>query len=356
MKCLIGVVLALGMVLVGCSPPASTPIDAGSDAVADASAADGGPTWDVVLEHLDGALLSMWGTSKTDVWSVGGPRGNQGFDSLVIHFDGAKWTRLRPGGTETFWWVHGSSANDVWMVGEQGRTTHWDGAAFKELPRITTATLFGVWSASPTDAWAVGGTPEGAAGSPNDVLLHWDGTTWSPSPFPQALGRTLFKVWGTSSENLYAVGEAGTIWHRVGTTWTLESNPPLAHGTLLTVHGCSANEVYAVGGRDVLRSDGKKWSRVDLTLLNDVNGVSCAKPGEAVIVGFGGLKWRLVAGEWVDDFGTKPYADLHGAWSDPSGAYFGVGGDFISRSKANASREGIIGRYGRDTVPSTLMP
>ena len=36
-------------------------------------------------------------------------------------------------------------------------------------------------------------------------------------------------------------------------------------GTLLTVNGCGPNEVYAVGGRDVLRSDGATWTRLDVS-------------------------------------------------------------------------------------------
>jgi hypothetical protein len=324
------------------------------DAPADAGSPDaGGPEWKVVLEHLDGTLLSIWGTSPNDVYSVGGPRGNAGFETLVVHFDGSAWKRLAPGGTETYWWVSGSSPTDVWMVGEKGRITHYDGTSFVEHASGTGVTLFGAWAASPTDAWAVGGTPEDATAE-TGVLLHFDGTSWSPSPLPEKLGRTYFKVWGTSSENLYIVGEAGVVWHRVGATWSLESKPPLAHGTLLTVFGCSKSEVYAVGGRDLLFSDGTSWSRLDVTLLNDINGVSCGAPGEVVVVGGGGLKLRRVAGQWQSDFGTVPYADLHGSWVDSSGALWAAGGNFIGNPIPNVSREGVVARYARGDIPSTL--
>lgn len=319
----------------------------------DASPVDAGPSWKVVVEHLDSTLLSIWGTSATDVWAVGGPRGN-GFDTLVLHFDGAVWHQLEPGGMDTYWWVYGTGPSDVWMVGESGRITHYDGSAFKEYPRVTTATLFGVWAASPTDAWAVGGTPEGGTAAPNDLLFHWDGAAWTPSPLPKALGRTLFKVWGTGSDNLYIVGEAGTVWHRVGATWTQETAP--AHGTLLTVFGCSASEVYAVGGRDVLLSNGAAWSAVNVTLVNDVSGVSCAAPGQVVIVGSGGAKQRLVMGAWQDDFGTVPYTDLHGAWADASGGYWAVGGNFVAGAQPGVSRQGVIAYYGAGTVPGKVAP
>ncbi len=322
---------ALALLLLGCSsePPAPAPA----------------PRW-TTMRELDRVVLSVWGTSERDVFAVGGALGN-GKPALAMHYDGAEWRELPPAGTETFWWVNGTSSTDVWMVGTNGSIAHWDGKAFELHSSGTTATLWGVWAFAPNDAWAVGGTPGGAAG-PDDVVLHYDGRRWRPEPLPDApLGRSLFKVWGTSSSDLYVVGEAGTIWHRRGTAWTLESKTPLATGTLFTVHGCSATEVYAVGGNDVLRSDGTAWSRVSVDLSSQVNGVSCAN-GAVAIVGFGGSKQRLVAGKWVDEFALEPFVDLHAVWGDPqSGAFFAAGGDWLSAPSPGRARKGVIARYGR---------
>jgi hypothetical protein len=312
----------------------------------------GPPAWHVVFQGLEPALLCVWGTAANDVFTVGGPRGN-GTPSAFLHYDGRGWKELAPGGSETFWWTHGTSNRDVWLVGENGRIAHWNGATFVEHTSGTTATLYGVWAAAPNDVWAVGGTPEGGPSQPNDVVLHFDGGSWSPSPPPQALGRAFFKVWGASADNLYVVGEAATIWHRTGSTWALESNP--AKTNLTTVAGCSPSEVYAVGGRSVLRSDGATWTGVDVALSNDVSGVACASPGNVVIVGSGGLKQRMVAGQWQDDFGAQPYnTELHAAWADAKGAYWAVGGDYITQPQPGANRNGVIAYYGV-TVPSASI-
>ena len=303
------------------------------------------PSWHVVLGNLQGTLLCVWGTAPDDVFTVGGPLGN-GSPTVALHYDGTAWTDLAPGGTETFWWAHGTSGHDVWTVGERGRIAHYDGAKFTEFVSGTTATLFGVWAASPTDVWAVGGTPGAGTGSPNDIALHFDGSAWTPAGPPQALGVAFFKVWGSAPDNLYVVGESGTVWHRRGTTWTLESSPPIAMGTLLTVNGCGPDEVYAVGGRDILRSDGTTWTRLDVTLDNDVNGISCGAPGRVVVVGGGGLKERLSNGVWQDDFQQEPHQDLHGAWADPAGGYWGAGGDFVSGPVDGGARAGVLAYYG----------
>ena len=316
-----------------------------------------GAAWRTVLDgmDLDGVALSVWGTSPTDVYAVGGPLGNSGYESLVVHYDGTTWSQLAPGGAQTYWWVSGSSPTDVWMVGEEGRISHWNGSTFEEHASGTTATIWGVWAASPDEAWAVGGTPNGGTNAANDIVLRWDGAAWTPEPLPGApLGVSLFKVWGTASDNLYVVGEKGTIWHRQGATWSLESDPGLTQGRLFTVTGCSAAEVYAVGGSAVLRSEGQGFVKVDVALTNLVNGVACGPSGSVAIVGGGGLKQRLVDGVWVDEFMIMPYDDLHATWTDGAGAFWAVGGDFFSTPTAGEKRRGIVARFGEGTVASAI--
>jgi hypothetical protein len=343
----------------GC-PDDGTTVTGGAGGGAGGSGTGGGssePAWQAVFDQgaLDRALLSIWGTSSKSVYAVGGPLKSSGFDALALHFDGSKWKDLAPGGTDSFWWVYGTSDDDVWMTGENGRITHYDGATFEEYDSGTTATLWGLVAFAPDDAWAVGGIP--GTGGPDDVVLRWDGVSWTPVTLPGApLGRTHFKVWGTSSDDLFVVGEAGLIWHKVGADWFIESDPPIASGNLLTVHGCSATEVYAVGGRDLLQYDGSVWTKVDKSFGNDVNGVFCAEPAGAALslVGMGGLKQREVDGTWNDDFTKPPHGDLHATWIDDTGAVWAAGGDFISSPKAGQPRNGIVARYGPGKVSSTL--
>jgi hypothetical protein len=172
---------------------------------------------------------------------------------------------------------------------------------------------------------------------------------------PEQLGVSFYKVWGSSADELYIVGEQGTIWHKVGANWTNESG--VATSTLFTVFGCSAGEIYAVGGFDVLKSGGDgSWVEQDVSLNSGVNGVSCAAPGAAVIVGGGGLKQRLVDGAWVDEFTEPPYDDLHGSWAQGDGVFWAVGGDFLSSPTPNAPRDGIVARYGPGRIADSITP
>lgn len=343
------------------TPVDQAPVDSGTDGGAQGE-------WRVVLDNLDGALLSIWGSNEKDIWTVGGSLGNGG-DALVLRFDGTGWRHEKPGGKETYWWVHGSSANDVWLVGEKGRTTHWDGTKLEEKTSGTTGTLFGVFAIAPNDAWAVGGTPEDPA-QPKDVVLHWDGNAWTPEKLPEATNVALFKVWAASKDDIYVVGDLGVIWHRKNGTWTREAKD-LAQGRLTTVNGCDATHLFAVGARNLLTGDGATWTKPQLpadvltagVIPNDVNGVACAPSGardrgfgNVVVVGGGSLKLRLVNGTWKTDFGSPPLVDLHGSWIDPTGAMWGVGGNFNGSAKAGASRGGVVARFADDTVGTTVSP
>jgi hypothetical protein len=306
------------------------------------------PTWHTVLEppDLDRVALSVWGASKSEVFVVGGPLGNTPRTAMAMFYDGATWDDLNPGGDDTFWWVHGTSASDVWMVGENGRITHWNGSEFTPHTSNLTSTIWGVYAFSSNDVYAVSGSPNGGVMEPNDIVLHYDGNAWLPETLPgMPLGRSLFKVWGPSPTEIYVVGEQGTIWHKSGGTWTDETGA--TDKRLFTVWGCSADEVYAVGEGAVLLSNGDgNWALQAVDNNAHINGVSCAAPGEVVLAGDAGLKQRLVDGVWIDEFTERPFDGLHAAWAAGDGEFWVVGGDFIGKATPNAPRDGVVARYG----------
>ena len=88
--------------------------------------------------------------------------------------DGWCWSTPSPQGN-TLHSVSGSSASDVWAVGELGATVHWDGHSWTQIPSGVQEELNGVWSTGASDAWAVGAKM---------TILHWDGVSWSPVSVP----------------------------------------------------------------------------------------------------------------------------------------------------------------------------
>ena len=80
----------------------------------------------------------------------------------------------------------------------------------------TTKTLNSIWGSSGNDVFAVG---EGG------TILHYNGSAWSP----MASGTTenLKGIWGSSGSDVFAVGANGVILHYNGSAWS-----PMTSGTI----------------------------------------------------------------------------------------------------------------------------
>lgn len=311
--------------LLGCSSPSEPPSP---------------PHWQVVSE-LDRVALTVHVAAPGDVWIGGGGLGT-GPGALLLHGDGAHLTEVTTGRSETLWWIGGSARDDLWAVGERGLALHGDGTTWTAVDTGTTATLFGVWARSKTDAWAVGGSPNGAG--PTDVLLHWDGTRWSPIA-PPTKGASFFKVWG--GDDVIVVG-VGVALRGGGSTWT---EIPVPNKTsLFTVAGGSSG-IYAVGGgpATLLRLKGTSFESLPLpdTASGILSGVSVAGDGSLFIVGERAQRYRRsVDGTFHDDSQTLELAgiDLHATAATSDGA-LAVGGNYMALTRPGTKARGVILRY-----------
>src|SRR5258705_4385743 len=73
---------------------------------------------------------------------------------------------------------------------------------WSSVPSGTTEILFGIWGTSASDVWAVGN---------NGTILRYSGTSWSS--VSSGTTQLLVGVCGTSASNVLAVGWHGTIVH-----------------------------------------------------------------------------------------------------------------------------------------------
>ncbi|WP_304043056.1 hypothetical protein [Ignavibacterium album] len=129
-------------------------------------------------------------------------------------------------GSSTLYDVAIIDENDIWAVGEiniadssiNGYTTynavHWDGTKW-ELKKIGGQggwACHTVFAFSASDIWFEGN-------------IHWNGSTYTAHMngwplMPNGDGWQVNKMWGSSSEDLYAVGNNGNIAHWDGRKWT----------------------------------------------------------------------------------------------------------------------------------------
>ncbi len=101
--------------------------------------------------------------------------------------------------------------------------------------------LTGVWGSSSNDIFAVG---------MNNTILHYDGNFWSPMAPPEHILPTHYMdVWGSSSDDVYAVTFSGIIAHYDGNKWSVASHE---EGRLQGIWGSSATDVFAVGDEGLI--------------------------------------------------------------------------------------------------------
>ena len=304
------------LLMAACSSESDQPVESAS--------------WQLVFEDLPGALLSIWGTSERDVWSVGGDPGD-GTGPLVLHFDGRRWERRATGITGDLWWVYGFADGPVYMGGKDGAILRYADGAFERMDTPGSNTVFGLWGEAADDMWAVGGqgaTPSGG------FAWRYDGTRWHEADgVPDALesSATLFKVWGASADDVWLVGTDGALAHYDGTAFEQDSAP--GGHTLFTVHG-DRERAYAVGGDVsgvVLENDGSGWEDVTPGETPQLSGV-CAGANTAYAAGIGGTLYRREDSGWQRvEHGLKILEDLHSVWIDPKGGVWSVGGQVLSQ-------------------------
>ena len=274
--------------------------------------------WDgeKIVQPLAGVWGPMWGTGPSDMW----------IDS--IHWDGQTATDyatngLNYGPTALF----GLSATDVWAIAQAGRIVHFDAS------KTWNEVVAGADAASSAPGglangiWQVGAKALWITGLYNQIYLY-DGGALVPIPntgVPPSDG--LLGVWGSTTNDLWAVGKNGAILHGDGTGWTRVASP--ATNTLRAVSGSAADDVWAVGDAGtILHWNGVGWSAAVSNTSADLLAV-WATVGYVVAVGANGTILANAGSVGSSGFVAQPSgatATLSGVWGrSPTDVYVADG-------------------------------
>jgi hypothetical protein len=226
---------------------------------------------------LSSTLKGVSADSAADAWAVGGYSTATGGGTLVLHWTGTNWTKLRspaPSGA-------------------------------------TSVALSGVSAVSPTDVWTAGYYGN-SSGGPIPLIERWNGTGWKPVTAPLPSGATegaLQGVSAVSATDTWAAGFAYTnngndlaavLEHCNGKTCTLlASHLPTGavDATLSGVSAVSATDAWAVGSY-------QNTSGVDEPLVLHCSGKTCmhvtsTAPSGATITNLSGVSAVSATGAWA---------------------------------------------------------
>ncbi|MDP6944888.1 MAG: hypothetical protein QF464_12120, partial [Myxococcota bacterium] len=168
-----------------------------------------GAVWTLVETPTEQKLWGVWGSTMDDLWAVGGDAfASDDLRAVILRWDGTSWTEmdapdpLAVGDLYAWFKVWGSSASDVYIVGQRGAVLHWDGDALTELDVGVDDDLIAVWGTGPDRVAVVGGRNNG-------VAARWNGTDWvsaTLAPMPGLNG-----IWMREPDRIHVGGNLGSI-------------------------------------------------------------------------------------------------------------------------------------------------
>jgi cysteine-rich repeat protein len=177
----------------------------------------------------------------------------------------------------------------------------------------------GVWGSSYNDVWAVGGYGK---------IQHWNGNAWNTDPFGS--NEYLTSVWGSSQNDVWAVGgvwsdyddaEQALVLHYDGSTWSTQLPAQLTR--LNDVWGGSSLSVWAVGNDGmVLWYDGIGW-RPQHTGINSslrgVHGLSnqylWAVGADGVTLIYNSIRWESIPSGTTNQLNDVWAASSQDVWA-----------------------------------------
>lgn len=254
-------------------------------------------------------VFASWGTSASDLWAVG-QRG------VILHGDGATWTLSPSGVLRALRGVWGRAANDVWAVGEGGTIVHWDGARWSTQTSGVTEDLYAVWG-NTAEVWAVG----------DGTILRWDGTAWKPRNCTgTGSSQTFHAVWGSSPNDVFAVGTgAGYYCHFNGTAWASEYAPQIQN-TLNGLFGIDAKNLWAVGDAgEIDKWNGTGWTRITTGMTGTLSGIWGSSDKNIWAVGEGGLSVLWNGSSWSVVVPQSASPNLQAVWGSSDKDVWAVG-------------------------------
>ncbi len=213
--------------------------------------------------------------------------------------------------------------NNIWAVGEiymndslgnpdlhAYNAAHWDGSGWG-LKRILFPTVCGSTNRTPYPSKSIFAFQDGEiwiGSSGDNIAILENGVQVSEFCLPSSLNMGINKIWGTSSEDLYVVGNEGNIAHYQNGVWTkIESGTDL---DLTDIYGDSEGNLYAAG--------------VDIALAKGV-----------VVKGNQSGIWEvMIEGDIIDEseLFDKLFGRIGTLWVDELGTLY-AGADFLYHYK-----------------------
>jgi hypothetical protein len=237
------------------------------------------------------SLQTLWGATSLDAntaYAVG-------INGTIAAWDGVQWRRDSGGSGDVTWHGISGSEETIVLVGTSGAIKVSEGGVSTDIASPTSAALLDVFTADGQTFWAVG-----AAGT----IVEGNGGQWTVAASGISPG-SLYAIHGSAADNIYAVGQFGSIVHYDGVSWSKVLDVPVSVQTYdLKAVWVDASGKATVSGKEGALIEGSVqngWSHFgNLTVGASLDAADGHGSGLRVMVGENSSIWRN-DGSWSED-------------------------------------------------------
>ena len=216
-------------------------------------------------------LYAIWAKTDNDVYAVGEA-------GTIVHLHNGTWSTEDAGQWPgvTFYTVTGNPSGDVFAAGSNAMIVHrnMNGTWMVENLQSASTTLFALfatnaiitavgdetltrsiastsWSSQPGPPVAgmrclwISPTQDIYVGGIGPVIYHTkDYITWTPEQLPSLpVSSFILALWGSSSTDIWAMGDHGTVLHDSGSGWSTHAS--LGSDRIWNLSGRGPNDIWA---------------------------------------------------------------------------------------------------------------
>jgi len=216
-----------------------------------------------------------------------------------------EWSIMYNNSQYSMYGVLAFSDSDIFSVGvyadennnKSAGILHYDGVAWTPMSlsnlSLQDVCLNSVWGSSPNDVFAIGN---------NATVIHYDGIMWSNSNYYDENLYDVTGIWGSSAKDIY-ITLRYSIMHYDGVDWKIAYIDYSGTSWFKNIWGTSENDIFAINQAGfIYHFDGTDWTTLNNGSTEDLYSIGGTSHYDIFVSGNNGAILHYNGNEWSNMF------------------------------------------------------